>query len=351
MEKLFFENHSVLYSENMAGHTEPVNIAEIVNALEEGKNKTPKIALILGSRAGALFRSEYLYEELQFYSTRTFTDMKLWERFSECYKVLQNDEVMSKSERVNILKNALGHITFSKADISLAELIKQNAFKIVISANIDDLLYSALVNSDMKEGRDFIDFSLTSHLVQDELVDEVLHSNKPDACKIIHISDEAKKLVYNLNQPSVQEANGSFVKRLLERLRVKEVVLVGLDLEWDSALMSALPPKINTLWFVNEDERAMFRFLVDNHVGRCRYITGEDGSYEKFLIALYWGMNKDIPGHDSLHLEVLRQLRIVQSQLMEGHTNLHLEVLSQLRIMQSQLMEMKSIVERLEKEK
>ncbi len=325
-----FENHSVLYSENMAGQIEPVNIAEIVNVLEERKNKTPKVALILGSRAGALFRSEYLYEELQFYSKRAFTDMEQWERFSECYNVLQqNDGQMSKGELVNILKHALGGIDFSRADISLAELVKQNVFKLIISSNIDDLLYDALVNLDMKEGRDFIDFSLTSHRVQDELVDEVLHSNKPDACKIIRISDEAKKLVYNLNQPGVQEANGSFVMQLLDRLRVREVVLVGLDPEWDRALMSALPTKIKTLWFINEDQKAMFQFLLKNHVEHCHYITGENGSYEKFLIALYWGMNKDIPGHD----------------------NLLLEVLSQLRVMQSQLMEVKSIVKRLEKEK
>ncbi len=314
----------------MAGQTEPVNIAEIVNILEDRKNKTPRVALLLGSRTGALFRSEYLYEELKFYSRRAFTDMTPWERFSECYNVLQqSDEQMSKGELVKILKHALSGIDFSRADISLAELIKQNVFKIVISANIDDLLYDALMNVGMKEGRDFIDFSLSSHLFQEELVEEVLHSNKPDACKIIRISDEAKKLVYNLNQPAVQEANSSFVMRLLDRLRIKEVVAVGLDPLWDAALMSVLPSKSKTVWFVNEDLMVMYQFLLKNQVEQCRYITGENGSYEKFLMALYWGINKDIPRHDDLLLDVL----------------------SQLRIMQRQLSEVKSIVERLEKEK
>ncbi len=313
----------------MAGHIESVNIAEIVDILEDRKNKTPRIALLLGSRTGALFRSEYLYEELKFYSTRAFTDMTPWERFSECYNVLQqSDEQMSKGELVKILKHALSGIDFSRADISLAELIKQNVFKIIISANIDDLLYDALVDVGMKEGRDFIDFSLSSHLIQEELVEEVLHSNKPDACKIIHISDEAKKLVYNLNQPAVQEASGKFVTRLLERLRIKEIVAVGLDPLWDAALMSALPAK-SKVWFVNEDLMVMYQFLLKNQVEQCRYITGDNGSYEKFLMALYWGINKDIPRHDDL---------------------LH-DVLSQLRIMQRQLAEVKSIVERLEKGK
>lgn len=321
----------------MAAQIESVNIAQIVDILEDRKNKTPKIALILGSRAGALFRSEYLYEELKFYSTRTFTDMTPWERFSECYKVLeQSGGQMSKGDLMNILKYALSKVDSSKADVSLAELIKRNVFKLIISANIDDLLYDALINLGMKEGRDFIDISLSSHLIHDELIEEVLHSDKPDACKIIHISDEAKKLVYNLNQPAVHEANGSFVKRLLERLRVKEVMVVGLDPQWDSALMEVLPSKSKTVWFVNEDVNVMFQFLLKNHAERCSYIAGENGSYEKFLMALYWGMTKDIPGRDDLLLEVLSQFG---------------EVLSQLRIMQSQLAEVKSIVKRLEKEK
>jgi hypothetical protein len=314
----------------MAAHAEAANIAEIVNFLEDRKNKTPKVALILGSRTGALFRSEYLYEELQFYSTRAFTDMTQWERFSECYNVLQkSDEQMSKGELVKILKHALSNIDFSKADTSLAELIKLNIFKIIISANSDDLLYDALVSVSMKEGRDFIDHSLSSHLIQDELIEEVAHSNKPDACKIVRISDEPKKLIYNLNQPAVQEANGRFVTRLLERLRIKEVVAIGLDPLWDSALISMLPAKSKTVWFVNEDPTVMWQFLLKNQVEQCRHIIGENGSYEQFLIALYWSINKGIPKHDELLLDILNQMNSMQRQLME----------------------VKSIVERLEKEK
>jgi len=289
---------------------------DIARLLEDRKNKMPKIALLLGSRAGALFRSEYLYEELAPYSTRVLADMKPWERFHECYDLLQrNQEEIGKNELIAILTYALSGINISKADISLVELIKQDIFKLIISANIDELLYNAMVALNMKEGRDFVDFRLAGHIIQEEIIEDIVFHNKQDACKIIRISDEARKLVYNLNQSDAQAANCRFVKRLLERLRVKEVLVIGLDTEWDSALMAALPEKIQTIWFVNEDENVMTQFLAGNHAKDCGYIIGENGSYEKFLMALYWDINKDIPQHYDLLFEVLSQLRSMQRQL------------------------------------
>ena len=79
--------------------------------------------------------------------------------------------------------------------------------------------------------------------------------------------------------------------------------------------MAALPEKIQTIWFVNEDENVMTQFLAGNHAKDCGYIIGENGSYEKFLMALYWDINKDIPQHYDLLFEVLSQLRSMQRQL------------------------------------
>ena len=166
---------------------------DIARLLEDRKNKMPKIALLLGSRAGALFRSEYLYEELAPYSTRVLADMKPWERFHECYDLLQrNQEEIGKNELIAILTYALSGINISKADISLVELIKQDIFKLIISANIDELLYNAMVALNMKEGRDFVDFRLAGHIIQEEIIEDIVFHNKQDACKIIRISDEAK---------------------------------------------------------------------------------------------------------------------------------------------------------------
>lgn len=315
-KKLFFEIGKVLCSKNMAVQIKSITITEIVGMLEDRKNKNPKVALLLGSRAGALFRSEGLNEELMFYSTRGFVDMSPWERFSECYNILQqNKEEIGKSDLIAILKHALSGINFSKADISLAELVKQDIFKLIISANIDELLDNAMTTLEMKEGHDFVNFSLASHLIQEETVQDIVFHNKQDACKIIRISDEAKKLVYSLTQPNAQEANSSFVKRLLERLRTREVLVVGFDPLWDAAFLSALPDKVKTVWFVNEDEKAMDQFLAKSHVEQCNCIIGENGSYEKFLMALQWDINKDIPQYYNLLSEVLSRLLSTQSKL------------------------------------
>ncbi len=321
----------------MSGQIEPITITEIAKILEDGKNESPKIALLLGSRAGALFRSERLYEDLAYYSTRVFADMTPWERFRECYNVLQQtDEEISKSDLIVSLNDALSGIKFSKADIALADLIRQGVFKLIISANVDELLYDAMIRLEMKEESDFVDFRLASSFIQDKIINDIVFHDKKNACKIIHISDEITKLVYELNQPDAQQANSRFIKRLLARLGVKEVLVIGVDAAWDSALMVALPERIQTIWFVNEDREVMDQFFAGNRAQQCRCIIGKNGSYENFLKVLHWDINKDIPEYYNLHFEVLTQLHSMQSQLRSTQ--------NQLKVLMSEMEQTKNMV-------
>src|SRR6266571_6336707 len=68
-----------------------VDIAEIAHALKMRKDNNQSMVLFLGSRAGALFRSQLFHEIMKGYSTRNFNTLSRQEQFVECYKLLQQD--------------------------------------------------------------------------------------------------------------------------------------------------------------------------------------------------------------------------------------------------------------------
>ena len=67
-----------------------IDITELAGILEDRKSNSQRIAVIIGSRAGALFHSEEFYDELKAYSTRNFADMDERSRFYECYSILDD---------------------------------------------------------------------------------------------------------------------------------------------------------------------------------------------------------------------------------------------------------------------
>ena len=64
------------------------DIQEMANLLEIRKNSHQHTALLLGARAGQLFRSVRFYEELQFFSNRNFHRLSRIKQFKECYTIL-----------------------------------------------------------------------------------------------------------------------------------------------------------------------------------------------------------------------------------------------------------------------
>ena len=83
-----------------------VDIAEIAHALKMKKNNNQSMVLFLGSRAGALFRSQPFYEFMKPYSTRSFGKLSDQERFVECYKLLQQERFGDRDIH-NILMQSL----------------------------------------------------------------------------------------------------------------------------------------------------------------------------------------------------------------------------------------------------
>jgi hypothetical protein len=296
-----------------------IDITELAELLEDRKNTNQKIALILGSRTGALFRNQEFAEEMVQYSTitRSFVGMNERESFNECYTLLLAAKTLIGRRDLEILLNQkIRKIDFSMADDCLAELIEQKVFKMILSSNADDLLYDALTTLGLKEKHDFVNFDLSRPSIRDT-VDEIIFHEKANACKVIKFYNDVDEFVYSLDRPQAQGEICQCVKELLERMRIKEALVVGIDLAWDHVILSALPPQIKTIWFVNEDEHVKETFRSTyGKIEQFRFITGGQGGYEKFLKAFYWQINPGIPPRRyELTSQLQNQLKVIQHDL------------------------------------
>jgi len=144
-----------------------LGIREMANLLEVRKDSHHPTVLLLGTRAGRLFRSTHFYNNLQLFSNRNFQEIPLISQFQECYAILTSDK-FSETDIHSILRRSLKDVSVIDTDTNLASLIKHGYFNEIISTNIDDALEDALLQTGMKEGQDFEVISIGRNPPQDE---------------------------------------------------------------------------------------------------------------------------------------------------------------------------------------
>lgn len=304
-----------------------IDIPELADLLEDRKNDNQNIALILGSRTGALFRNQTFIEEMAHHSTSTysFVHMNSRERFSKCYTLLPTVKQRIERKEIEIL---IRNIDVSTADYYLAELVKQNIFKLIISTTADDLLYDAFTTLGLKEKHDFVDFDL-GRISLTNNIDEIRLHEKISACKVIKFYNDLDTFMHILDEPQEQKKICQCLKNLLGRMKIKEVLVVGIDPTWDKIILSALPSKMMTVWFINEDEKVKETFQsAYKQIEQFKFIIGGKGGYEKFLQGLYTQINPGIPPHlYELIGQLQRQLNMMQRDLTNIKNGLknHLE--------------------------
>jgi hypothetical protein len=304
-----------------------IDITELAEVLEERKNNSQRIAVILGSRAGALFRSTGFYEELKEYSTKNFADMDEKSRFYECYSILEGI-LKRRSMSIKELRAFIeAHIReYSNIEHHLAELVKDNIFRVIITNNIDDILYESFKAVDMRENVDFVELSL-GRLSCTDSIERILYQKKINIRRLIRIGGDIDTLLGNLNKPQAKKAIGECVRNLLEKLRIRELLIVGLDLAWDQSILSALPSGLETIWFVNEDEHVKEIFLEKcENVKLFRFLSGHKGNYQNFFKHLYWNKNYSITGSHKLIEEVknsMYNMRINLDRSEKRHEKTH----------------------------
>jgi hypothetical protein len=273
-----------------------IDIMDLAERLEERKNSGSRIALILGSRAGALFRSKDFPEEMAPYSTRKSFSVDTNEigRFSECYDLLKKAKSQeAPGDLEKLLNEQIKNTEYSFADECMADLVKQKIFKVVLSFNPDDILYGAFTAAALKKNEDFveIDFDRFGRYTVEEI-----RNHTKRACAVIKLFNDVYTFVRSLDKPRVQEEVSLWVRNLLEDWKIKEVLLVGIDLKWDHIILSALSSRLKTILFVNEDEPGKEEFYASyKELEKIEYIAGGKGEYEKFLQMLYWHINTGLP--------------------------------------------------------
>jgi len=296
-----------------------IDMTELADLLEDRKNNTPqKIALILGSRAGALFHSPSFIDAMAQYSAipQFFVDMNERERFSTCYSLLKQAKEREAGNDLKItLKQIIKDVRFSMADECMAEFVKQDIFKVILSFNPDDLLYGAFTALDLKKEDDFVEFDLDH--IDNHTIDEIRLHDKVKACKVIKFFNDVEAFIHKLDKPQELENIRVCVKTLLERMRIKEVLIVGIDLTWDHMILSSLPSRLKTAWFVNEDEQVKADFCSKySEIEQIGFVTGTQGRYDKFLRTLYFQLNPGIPPlRYELTSRLQNQLNVMQQEL------------------------------------
>lgn len=301
-----------------------IDVPTLVQMLQDKKNNNQRTALILGGRAGALYRSAALYDWLQQSSKRDFTGMSQRARFSECYDVLRQLKAEKGTSLRDIksgLIRALGKVDFSEEEDCVIELVQQGLFQIILYNNADDLLYDAFIGSGLKEQIDFVDCPLERLPIEDamqESLDRIAYEYKQDACRLVRAYKDIDAFVRALDRPKVQEESSRYLRNLLLKLRAREALIVGLDAQWDRTLLSALPPQIKTVWFVNEDESMKDLFLSHNQqIDQFHYVVGGHGEYRMFTRALYFQINQGLPHGYELIRELINQQHSTLRVLLE----------------------------------
>jgi hypothetical protein len=180
-------------------------------------------------------------------------------------------------------------------------------------------------------------------------IKHILSQKKINIRRLIRMAGDIDTFIGNLNKPQAQRIAGECVRSLLDKLRIRELLIVGIDLAWDQSILSALPSHLETVWFINEDEHVKYQFIAKcGNVKNFHYLTGPKGSYELFFKLLYWNINQGITQSHQLIEDVnnnLHNLRIELNTLKKRNEEKDAIVMENMESMRSK---MESIMQLLE---
>ena len=303
----------------MPGRFVEKNIADIAEALKLKQRNNQSMVLLLGSRAGGLFRSQDFFATLKEYSKRSFDLLSREGQFAESYKALKQDRFNEKNIHA-LLVASLQDVSISEADIYLAQFIKQGLFNVIISTNMDGLLEKALEYVEMRELYEF-------EVVIPERT--IARTDKVPARMIIKAFGDIYARVYNIIRRDFCLDSQPDLKTLLEHSLARDVLVIGFDPIWDAEMLRVFTNdedvQENFLWLVTEEESLLKNPLVSRTLRRrqTRYIAGNIGGYEQFLKALYVYLYDKMPmQHQTMH-DIFTSLKLLHSEVKLLHSEVH----------------------------
>jgi hypothetical protein len=256
------------------------DIEEMAELLKIRKNSHHPTVLLLGARAGRLFRSERFYEDLQFFSNVNFHGLPRIKQFKECYTILTSGK-FSEWDLYSILQAPLKDVGAIPADICLASLIKHRYFAEIISTNIDDVLEEALDQTDMRQGRDYEVMRIGS---------DATHYESSHSCRVVKPFGDLVSREYTI-KGRASRLEQAKARTFLQGLLAKDLLIVGIDPTWDRDILRFIPAESKgAIWFASEQEDIAQEssFLAENLSARCnKAVLGYEGSYSSFISKIH----------------------------------------------------------------
>lgn len=263
-----------------------IDVATIAQGLKVRKKLLGPTLLFLGARAGAMFRSKTLYDELSPFSQRPFASLSQIEKFQTCVHLLEQDRFSEKDIHY-ILLRSLQDIFVTDIDRYVAGLVKLNFIQLIVTTNIDVGLEAALSWIGLNAKSDFNVFIpgiRSSSPVPSFSKKQV--GNKPTLVKLY---GELAIGHYSLKHRDKHFDSSTQLYQQLQEMHNWNILMVGFDPVWDAAIVPLLLPCTGTLWYVNEETLLpnswLFQSLERSNTAQC--LLGPRGESEKFFQSLY----------------------------------------------------------------
>lgn len=301
-----------------------VDAKELAKRLKFRKERNDHTVLLLGARAGALFRSEHFYESLQQFSNRGFSGLSRLEQFAECYSILTKAS-FSENDIHGTLRVSLQDLELSIAEQCLAEFVKHEYFDEIISTNVDGFLEQALIQAEMKEGYSF-ETVKAGNFANSSL-------NLP---RIIKVFGDFLSLDYTIsNRRAYLSKHGLDV--FLQSILAKDVLMIGIDPIWDDAMIRLIPGNAGSIWFINEEDLTEHSFIASIlHARQTSYISGKEGSFDNFVRTLHEQLYGGVPINQQLVRNITKQLYDMTRQLQILQDE-HKLILSEIKKIQQEI--------------
>jgi Glycerol-3-phosphate dehydrogenase len=289
-----------------------LDMATIANNLRLRRRQGIDTVLVLGSRTGSFFHSQYFRETLLQFSDPSFAYLSPAEQFSASYQLLTKEDLFTSDVIDTILTRSLQEV--SPADLCLAELIRLGLFQTIVSTNVDGVLERALELVGMQSTRDFDVYSFDT----DERIERV-RNMRADHCRIIKVFGSIASNNHTINRQDYlvkQQKIAGFLRQVLH----DDILSIGLDPYWDAELYRVFPVSEKAWWFVNDDEQLLEAVLPESiksaRLPQC-YTAEEQGRYKTFIHCLYAlivdGANTDLG--ESLDIDESRNRLMTQPSM------------------------------------
>lgn len=293
----------------MQGNAPEIDISQMASILKMRHNHTPT-TLLLGAKAGKLFRNQSFYEKLKPFNPSgqtAFDALSPEKQYQECYHILERLP-LSPNDLHLILRASLHAPRIEPADLILAELIKGAFFNPLFTTNIDTVLERSL---EMAQVSDFDIFQFQNQ------AGNIHHIPFEARWKVVKVFGDILRRNYVIKQRSEHIQQHVDLRQEIEIACKHHILMIGMDPVWDEHLFSYFVPQQGfSLWYVNDappPQNSYFSRLLNEK--RAQFFINHEGTYESFFKILHWHITEDVP--DIYTVLVIAELHLLELQFIE----------------------------------